>query len=195
MTTRSSVGGYRIADLDPFPGFGEVGATEELALDLEPTVVPEEAHRDRGVGVAGIDDDDGVGVVAELEVGLWPRDRRLEELRVSADVDAVRGVLDVLVTTPEHRVVERGGELADPTAHAVGKLPALDHGGGNEAQLRGPLANGFVEREGLTGLDDHAIDDVGKAVDVLHPVLAAAVVGREFRDEPQAASSLRPLRW
>ena len=99
----------------------------------------------------------------------------------------MRLVFDVFVAAEEHRIVERGGELAGATADVDGAIAAGNHtvddgAGANVAFLDGTFAGMIVDREGLSRHHDGAVDLVGKRVDVGVAVLTARVVRRELRD-------------
>ena len=64
-----------------------------------------------------------------------------------------------------------------PPPTSLDVLAVGDRAGADEALLGRALADVLVDREGLAGRDHGAADDVGHAVDVGDPALAAVVVG------------------
>ena len=173
----------------PRPG-SSLGEDPQTAYAVPPTpyqnasvVVTEELHRYGGIGVLGPDQNVRRSVVAENQVHLRPVDGGFDALRVAGEVKAVGLVGDVLVPAPEHRVVERGGELADTTAHSVDQLSPQQGARLHESVLLGPLSHMTVEAEGLAGWHQGVIDPVGEELDVGHPGCTAIVVGRVLRHQ------------
>src|SRR5439155_16323449 len=90
-------------------------------------------------------------------------------------------------------------ELGDAAADVLRVLTVLDHRRGHEALGRGALADRGVDGERGAGRDDVAPKDVGDAVNVAHPRLAALVVRGERRhllaDAEGPRGCVRPVGW
>ena len=88
-------------------------------------------------------------VVAELQVDVREVDRRLASHRVARDVEVVRRVLDVDVAAEEHRVVQRGRELADAAAVVLAESVLDEDRRLHVALLRRARPELVVQRERL----------------------------------------------
>src|SRR5690606_22240742 len=91
-------------------------------------VVAEDHDLDRRTRVRGSNHHARLGIVAEYQVRLGVRKGGLVTHRVTIEVDAVRLSFDDLVTTSQHGIEQRGGELAYSAAHRIVHF-ALHDGG------------------------------------------------------------------
>src|SRR5690554_4480190 len=86
------------------------------------------------------------------------------------------------VATPEDGVEHRGGELADSATHPFAEGAGTEDRGRDIALGSGAGTHHLVDGEGLTRIDDVAVERVCQELDVVDPGLAAVVVGGESGD-------------
>src|SRR3954452_23837330 len=118
-------------------GLGDVAPLPAHRLDVVVLRAPEGDGDGPAGGPLGLHVDAGVGVVLPGQVDQPVEDGGLATGRVSADVEAVRLVVDVLEAGEEDGVEHRRRELADAAPDRLGQLAALDHVG-RDVALRGP---------------------------------------------------------
>ena len=164
-----------------------------FALDGATVVVPEETHSDGCVARNRVDEDCVTSIIAECEVGCPPVDSGLDPFGVSGEVVGVGPVVDVLVATPEHGVVEGGCELADTTADGVLELAGHNGPCRHESVLLGSLAHKSVDGEGLSGEDNRPIHDRRDPLDIGDAVLTTRVIGGELGNEVVDLETLQIL--
>ena len=129
------------------------------------------------VGDFGLDFDGEVGVVLELEVGITPADSGIHAVVNVVGNKAVVDAEDDLQVSNQGAIVQSGGDLADAAADGIDQLVAGVGGSGLVALLFGTLAQGFVEGEFLTRLQDHAVQGLAGQPQVGVPVLVVGVGG------------------
>ena len=152
-----------------------------------------EAERQRRARVARLDQDPGLQVVLEREVGPAPGDGRVAANRVVRDVEAVVVPLEDREAELEGVVEERRRRLADAAADRREEERADDHLALAEAALGRPRADRLVERERLAGADDRSVDVVRHQLDVVDPVRRGRAHVRRERGDPLPDAELLRL--
>ena len=129
------------------------------------------------------------GVVSEDEIDRAFEDRRLTRLRITRDVVAVLGVIDVFEACEVRRVVQRRRELRNPTADRL-RRPAVIDDRRRDVALRLTAWSGVgVERERLARQHHGTVDLLGHQPDVLAGRRREAARG-ELRDHFLHAETL-----
>ena len=123
-----------------------------------------------GIVVVGRDDLDGViPAVAESKIRPAPAHRGIAADRHVAGVEHVAVAQDDVQIAEQHRVVQRGGHLADAAADTGGGAPCLVDAGLLIAPGRRALPHRGVIPELLAGVVDLAVDGGGGQLDILVP--------------------------